>query len=132
MHRIRLREPWKAGWNTESGAIVYTRKFHLPTGAADQAIVLSIALLAEDQAAASPMLSVLVNGRPLAAEVQSTESQLDRALRFRLNELNAFNTVEIHIFRINGITDSNGLEFDAAATPTFGSFVIESVELQID
>ena len=132
MHRIRLREPWQAGWNTESGAIVYTRNFHLPTGAAAQAIVLSIALLAKDQAAASPMLSVLVNGRLLSAEVQSAESQLDRALRFQLKELNAFNTLEIHISRINGITDSNGMEFDAAATPTFGSFVIESVELQID
>jgi hypothetical protein len=127
-----LREPWKAGRNAESGDIVYTRNFHLPTGAEAQSITLRIALLAEDQAGSSSMLSVLVNGRLLSAEVLSAVNPSDRALRFQLKELEAFNILELRISRTNGLTSTNGLEFDGDSPPIFGSFVIEAVELQID
>ena len=138
MHRIRLRAPWKSSWNAESHAIVYTRNFHTPTGAEGQTIALKITLLAQDQAGANTIQSVLVNGHPLSAEAQSAENNTaaendtDRVLRFPLNELEAYNSLELRVSQTNGITGANGPEFEAASIPTFGSFVIESVELLIE
>ena len=132
MHRIRLRAPWKATWNAGSLTLVYTRNFHMPTGAEGQAIALEITLLPKDQGGENTILSVLVNGRLLLAEVRSVERETDRVLHFQLNELEKFNFLELRISLINGITGANRPEFETASTPTFGSFVIESVELQID
>ena len=143
MHFIRLREPWTAGLNAETGALVYARKFHKPTGVDQQSVALKVSLLPQDlgwpgadaptiSEWPSPTLAVLVNGRKLLAPIQSTEEPSGGALHFQLSELQAFNSLELHISRLNDITPRFGPIFDASSIPIFGSFVVKSVELQIE
>jgi hypothetical protein len=136
MHRIRLREPWAASLNAESGAIVYARKFHKPTDVNQQSIALQVALLhkkLEGQELEGPetILAVLLNGRELLADLPA-ENRIDHALHFQLTDLQTFNSLELCISGANGTTGPSGPIFDATSIPTFGSFVIESVELQIE
>ena len=132
MHRIRLREPWTANLNAELGAIVYARKFHKPTGVHEQPIFLQVVLLPHVLEEPDIMLAILVNGLALSPQIQATENESHEALRFELKDLQAFNSLELRISGATGKTGPSGPIFGATAIPTFGSFVIESVELAID
>lgn len=123
MHRIRLREPWLAEWDVDSGAIIYTRKFHKPTGCDQQSITLKISLLPHEGSSEASIV-VFVNGVEVEAHAQTPQSAL-----YRLEELPAFNSLQCRIF---GLTATNGPALDTTVVPIFGSFVIESVELQIE
>ena len=132
MHQIRLREPWSVATDEVSGAIIYTRKFHKPTGTEDQqTIALRVALLQEDLEGSETILSVRINGQELSPSVQSAETR-PQTLHFPLTDLNEFNTLEVHISGTTGTTGPIRPNLDATAIPIFGSFVIKSVELQID
>ncbi len=138
MHRIRLKNPWTVGLHEESGAVVYGRKFHKPTGTEEQSIALQVALLPQSpeglpQSLEGPttVLAVLVNGRELTAQDEAANHPKGRVLRFQLTDLADFNLLEIRVSIATGITGPIQ-KFDTTPIPTFGSFVIESVELQIE
>jgi len=137
MHRIRLREPWTSRLNAESGAIIYARKFHKPTGVDDQPITLKIFLIPQEPESPNVFVAVLVNGCELLAMAPSNEASslggpVDQALNFQLNHLETFNSLELRISGATALTCPSVPIFGATAIPTFGSFVIESVELQIE
>ena len=132
MHRIRLRDPWTASLNVESGAIVYTRNFHRPTGTEDRTLVLGVALLPQALERAGTKLVVTVNGRELLPQGQATDDPIRPGLRFHLDDLKAYNTLQLGISPATGMIGSSGSNCDPTSIPTFGSFVIESVELQIE
>jgi hypothetical protein len=130
MHRIRLREPWAASLNAELDAIVYARKFHKPTGVEQLAIGLVVSLLPQDIAGTTSSVALLVNGREILA--RRPEHHSENAMYFQLTDLLAFNFLELRISIANPTTLPNGMRFDATSIPKFGSFVIETVELQIE
>jgi len=132
MHRIRLREPWTSSLNAESGVIIYARKFHKPTGVDKQSITLKIVLIPQEPESPNVFVSVLVNGCKLLAQDPSPEGPVDQALNFQLNRLETFNSLELRISGATALTCPSVPIFGATAIPTFGSFVIESVELQIE
>ncbi len=146
MHRIQLRSPWSARFDSESRAIVYARKFHKPTGTSGQVVYLHIRTQPSNSSDGCS-ISIQLNGQPLHAEERSesnsqanfSEANFSQAsfsqvglLRVALTDLKPFNLLEIRIASTIGIDGVNGPILDTNAIPPFGSFVIESVELAID
>ena len=109
MHVIRLRAPWTATANDRG--IVYSRTFHRPTGAEQQSIQLRI--------------ETRVDADAISLRLNSTELPVARSgegeLYFDLRELRPFNQLEIQL--------TCSQQVDPA--PAFGTFLIQSVELQI-
>ncbi len=132
MHRIRLREPWAASLNAQSNTIIYSRKFHRPTGVDDSSLSLKIFLLPPDPDHVGTLVSVQLNGRELFAQPPSVADQFGQAIVLPLSDLQAFNSLELWITDKTGVTTQGAPIPRVTAIPTFGSFVIESVELQID
>ncbi len=129
MHVIRLRDPWtvaaeRSASDAAANLIVYSRKFHRPTDAEGQAIRLRIVFLPTTDRLVSSSLAVLVN------EVEVPRSQIKlpgdvgaaEESYFELVDLAPFNKLELQI-------EHNNL--DVAIAPRFGTFIIQSVELQI-
>ena len=119
MHVIRLREPWKRARaeredSDSAGSLIYSRTFHRPTGAEQQSIRLRVALHASDDLQAP--LMVRLNGTELpVAELGQNE------LYFELTELRPFNQLELQM----------PFESDVEPLPSFGTFRIHAVEMQI-
>lgn len=141
MHVIRLREPWTASIEladtesteeTPTGTLVYSRKFHRPTGTEDQAIRLRVGLLPATESFVISNLKVLVNDSEVSAQVPAVrpaerlEGAVAESQFFELVDLAPFNRLEIRI--LNYSLDDTP---DPANPPRFGSFVIQSVELEI-
>jgi len=140
MHVIRLRDPWTAAVvstersasdaTTGASTIVYSRKFHRPTDAEDQSIRLRIAFLPATDPLVTSSLKVMVNGveaqvlSPLdpLAELGLTADSTVVERYFDLVNLAPFNQLELQIV---------AHKLDSATAPRFGTFVIQSVELQI-
>lgn len=117
MHIIRLRDPWKACRDADSGALLFTRTFHRPSGCEGVAIRLCVSLLANDSSAGS-LEAVTLNGSQLSAVDPTEDSR-----HYAMPELNAFNEIVIRV-------QTGDMEKHIA--PKFGSYVIKSVELQIE
>lgn len=136
MHRIRLREPWAASLNAQSNTIIYARKFHRPTGVDDSPLSLKITFRPPEPDLVGTLVSVRLNGRELFAQPPSVADPLGQAIVLPLSDLQgdlqAFNSLELWITDTTGLTTQVALIPRVTAIPTFGSFVIESVELQID
>lgn len=132
MHRIRLKEPWIASLNAEANVVIYSRKFHKPTGVEDQSITLVVHLLPQKDGSLGEALSAYVNGVKVEPNEASSENGLDHLHYFQLQSLALFNTLELRISRTFALTRPVVLESDVPVIPTFGSFVIESVELAIE
>ena len=139
MHRIRLREPWKATLNEDASAVVYSRKFHEPTGIEGHSLTLKISLLPRDNQDLGE-ISVVINGfvvERLTDHTQieqpaSAQNEPTNCIFFQLGDLQPFNDLEIRISGPVPTIDKHLPSPDATVIPTFGSFVIESVELQIE
>jgi len=139
MHVIRLRDPWTAAIvstersasdaTTAASTIVYSRKFHRPTDAEDQSIRLRIVFLPATDPLDISSVKVLVNGAeahppPLdpLAELGLTADSTVVERYFDLVNLAPFNQLELQIV---------AHKLDSTTAPRFGTFVIQSVELQI-
>ncbi|MDX1927755.1 MAG: hypothetical protein SFV81_14630 [Pirellulaceae bacterium] len=147
MHRIRLREPWSACLTADSTAVVYSRKFHKPTGVELQSVTLQISLTPEilppqiqqvaSAGSCTELVMVKVNGiellpRTEATPQPSTSTIAERLIHYPLGRLEPFNLLEIRVALTIPTTGELGSTLDATPIPTFGSFVIESAELQIE
>jgi hypothetical protein len=137
MHVIRLREPWMASIEladtesteeTPTGTLVYSRKFHKPTATDDQAILLRVGLLPATKSLAIANLKVLVNDSEVSAQLPAEpgEGAATESKRFELVDLAPFNRLELRI--LNYSLDDT---LAPANPPRFGTFVIQSVELEI-
>jgi hypothetical protein len=135
MHRIRLREPWKASLTDDPPAVVYTRNFHKPTGVAKQSITLCISLHTACPEPRKERMAVILNSVEILAQVSESQvwkTSADNLVLLPLKELEPFNSLQIRITGASPTIVARGPDFEASVIPTFGSFVIESVELQIE
>ncbi len=131
MHRIRLREPWAASLNAELDTITYSRKFHKPTGLDDRSVTLQIALFPPGIQRGGALVAVHLNGCELLAEASSAENPVGQNLIFRLNKLENFNALELRVTGATTLIDPSS-PISHATAPTFGSFVVQGVELEIE
>lgn len=142
MHRIRLREPWSACLTEDATAVVYSRKFHKPTGIEGQSVTLQISLTPKiltpaSAASCKELVTVSVNGIELLPRAEATpqpssSTNADHSTCYPLDRLESFNLLEIRVARTIPTTGELGSTLDATLIPPFGSFVIESAELQIE
>ena len=119
MHVIRLREPWKRTRaeqkdSDSARSLIYSRTFHRPTGAEQQSIRLRVALHASDDL--QTPLTVRLNGAELPVAERGQNE-----LYFELTELLPFNQLELQM----------PYESDVESLPTFGTFGVHAVEMQI-
>lgn len=117
-HKIRLREPWSTSFCAQTQELTYARRFHRPTNVDGQTLWLRVGLGRGHGTAEEIKPTVLLNGQRLTPSEHE-----EGGLRFRLDTIGLYNSIEI---RIHYHLENDG------KLPIFGTFLVESVELEIE